>query len=115
MRASAVLLLSLTTLSAAAPSWWSTNGLLTGFREDMATAALTPRQVTAPAKCVKGVHIIGVSGAGAPSIGNYGYLKTLVSNISAIIPKSDNITLPYDKASQEFIGSTTDGVRAIPC
>ena len=61
------------------------------------------------ANCAKGVHVIAAGGDGAWGAA-YGNIITMVTNITAAIPGSDSVSLPYPKSSPHGMRATTKGV-----
>ena len=83
-----------------------------GEPEEVEGAALEARQNTQRA-CAKGVHVIAAGGDGADNKGKYGYILSMVTNITSSIPGSNSVTLPYNKGSKNGLRKTTRGVCAI--
>lgn len=96
MRSSAILLsaLSLLTSVLAAPS------------AEVDNITLNKRQnpVLPCSSSTGGVHVIAVGGDGLENTGKYGRLGTLARNITAQIPGSTSVQLPYNKAREDGKG-----------
>lgn len=79
--------------------------------EDSNDFELVRRQaLTRGQKCAKGVHVIAAGGNGAGDPHRYGNIQTLVYNITAKIPGSNSVSLPYNKGSSHGIQMTQNGV-----
>lgn len=76
------------------------------------TSALEIRQNPGPGNCARGVHVIAAGGDGAPNVGHYGNIYSLVQSILYAIPGSDSVSLPYPKGSPHGIKKTEKGVSA---
>lgn len=72
------------------------------------------QHIAPPEKCAKGVHVIAAGGDGAANVGHYGSIYTTVLNVTALIPGSDSVSLPYPKASSRGRWKTTVGVSINP-